>query len=251
MPSLGDAAALVTGTDTELGLAVARRLRRSGVRLALHVNDEAACERLASLEPACCFAGAADNEQRVRDGLESVGRTLGPLNILITCHAKPQIGGLAEQATEQYWAHMEQTLTGSFLFVREAAPWLKQAGWGRVVLVSSAWAQGGHNLSAVASAASGLNILCKTLARELGPYGVCVNAVAQAFVDSEWSVCDASALRIDEAVLRAQAATLVPAGRLGTVEEVAETICMLCEPGIGAAVAQTLQCSGGYFRHRV
>lgn len=249
-PSLRGATALVTGADTELGSAVARRLHLAGVRLALHVNQEASREKLESLDPAWCFAGGAANEQHVRNGVESMTRSLGSLNILITCHATPHVGGLLDQDAGQYWAHLDHALTGSFLFAREAAPSLKRSGWGRIVLASSGWAQGGTGLSAVASAAGGLNILCKTLARELGPHGVCVNAVAQAFIDGQWLVCDASALKISNEALRAQAAALVPAGRLGTVEEVADAIRLLCEPRIGAAVAQTLQCSGGYFRQR-
>jgi NAD(P)-dependent dehydrogenase (short-subunit alcohol dehydrogenase family) len=249
-PSLQGASALVTGADTALGFAVAERLGRAGVRLALHVNDEAASERLEKLGASLCFSGAADDEAIVRNGLGEVGKALGSLNILVTCHATPMTGGLFEQDAGDYWTHLHRSLTGSFLFAREAAPALKQAGWGRVALVSSGWAQGGPGLSAVASAAGGLNILCKTLARELGPHGVCVNSVAPAFVDSDWLACDARGLRLSETELRRQAPSLAPAGRLGTVAEVAETIRLMCEPRIGAAVAQTLQCSGGYFRQR-
>jgi gluconate 5-dehydrogenase/3-oxoacyl-[acyl-carrier protein] reductase len=249
-PSLQGATALVTGADTPLGFAVAQRLRRAGVRLGLHANREASAGTLTQLEAAVSFAGSAADEAIVRDGVALVKERLGPLNILVTCHATPMAGGLLEQDAEEFWAHLHNSLTGSFLFAREAADGLKRAGWGRIVLVSSGWAQGGAGLSAVASAAGGLNILCKTLARELGPAGVSVNAVAPAFIDSDWLVCDASALKMEAGQLKDCAANLVPAGRLGTVDEVAETIRLLCEPRIGAAVAQTLQCSGGYFRQR-
>jgi NAD(P)-dependent dehydrogenase (short-subunit alcohol dehydrogenase family) len=249
-PSLQGATALISGADTRLGTAVAERLHRAGVRLALHVNEAAAAGRLEHMNPVCCFEGPADDELCVRQGIGSVSGSLGPINILVACHAKPMVGGLFDQTGRQYWEHLDNALTGSFLFARESAPGLKQAGWGRVVLVSSGWAQGGQNLSAVAMAAAGLNVLCKTLARELGPHGVCVNAVAPAFIDDEWLACDAAALGISEAQLRAQISGFVPAGRLGSVEEVADTIRLLCEPRIGAAVAQTLQCSGGFFRQR-
>lgn len=244
--SIQGATALVTGADTELGFAVARRLHRAGVHLALHVNDARALDRVAGLGPMACFAGSASDEDIVRGGIAQIG----PFNILVTCHATPMVGGLFDQDGARFWTHLHDTLTGSFLFAREAAASLKQADWGRMVLVSSGWAQGGPGLSAVASAAGGLNILCKTLARELGPHGVSVNAVAPSFVEGEWLGCDGSALGLSKAALREQAAKLVPAGRLGTADEVAEAIRLMCEPGIGAAVAQTLQCSGGYFRQR-
>src|ERR1700738_2997531 len=120
-PSLQRATALVTGADSELGFAVARRLQRAGVRLALHVSRAADVDQLKPLDAACCFACAADDEQQVRDGLAAGAESFGALNILIPCHARAQVGGLLQQSVDQYWTYVHEALTGTFLFVREAA----------------------------------------------------------------------------------------------------------------------------------
>lgn len=247
--TLHGATALVTGADTRLGAAIAANLLQAGVRLATHVNDPAA---LAAQDPSAevSFAAQATDEQAVTDGLRQVHEAFGALNILVTCHAQPVTGALLEQSNDAFWAHLDQQLSGSYLFAREAAPLLKSADWGRVVLLSSGWAVGAPGLAAVASAAAGVQVLCKTLSRELGPHGTTVNALAHAFTDSEWLTCDAQALALDEAQLREQIGQRVPAGCLGQPEQIAHTVRLLCQPVIGAAVAQTLQCNGGYFRHR-
>lgn len=247
--ALRGASALVTGADTGLGAAVAANLLQAGVRLATHVNDPAALAAQATFAE-FSFAAQATDEQAVINGLHQVNQAFGTLNILVTCHAQPCIGDLLNQPYTAFWEHLDQQLTGNYLFAREAAPLLKSADWGRVVLLCSAWAVGAPGLAAVASAAAGTQVLCKTLSRELGPHGTTVNALAHAFTESEWLACDARALSLGEAQLRSQIGQRVPTGRLGQPEQIAHSVRLLCQPVIGAAVAQTLQCNGGFFRHR-
>lgn len=244
--TLKDATALVTGADTELGRAMVAKLAAAGARVAAHRLDKQAQVPGAEFHVS---AGVCD-EGALRAAFEHVQASFGQLNLLVLCHAKPVCGGLLEQSLEAFWQHQDEQLSGSFLICQLATPLLKAAGWGRVVLTCSGWSAGAPNLSAVAAAAGGVQLLCKTLARELGPLGITVNALAHAFTDSDWLACDAAALGLSEDDIRAQATSLVPAGRLGTPAQIAASALLLCQPVIGAAVAQTLQCSGGYFRRR-
>jgi NAD(P)-dependent dehydrogenase (short-subunit alcohol dehydrogenase family) len=244
--SLKDATALVVGADTTLGKAMVANLFAAGARVAAHCLDATAQVPGAELH----ISANVLDEEALRTAFEHIENSFGQLNLLILCHAQPQVGGLLEQSLDDFWQHQDQQLSGSFLISQLATPLLKAAGWGRVVLLSSGWSAGAPGLAAVATAAGGVQVLCKTLARELGPHGITVNALAHAFTDSEWLACDASALGMSEAQVRNQAAVLVPAGQLGTPAQVAASALLLCQPVLGAAVAQTLQCSGGYFRRR-
>jgi NAD(P)-dependent dehydrogenase (short-subunit alcohol dehydrogenase family) len=245
-PSLQHATALISGADTDLGRALVASLNAQGVRVAALCLDSEALVPGAEFH---LYPNVLD-EVALRTAFEHIQHSFGHLNLLLLCHAQPSTGGLLEQSLDDFWQHQEQQLSGSFLLCQHATPLLKAAGWARVLLTCSGWSSGAPGLAAVATAAGGVQVLCKTLARELGPHGITVNALAHAFTDSQWLACDAQALGLSPAQVRMQAATLVPAGQLGTPAQVAASALLLCQPVLGAAVAQTLQCSGGYFRRR-
>lgn len=246
--ALAGAAAVVTGADGDIGYAVCERLLQAGVNVVAHVNDAAHVHRLSAIGVKAVTTGSPADEQTAPQTVERAESVLGPVHLLVTCHARPAVGSFLKLKTAEFWSHVDESLTGTALFLQAAARSMRRAGWGRVVLTTSAWSGGGHGLSAVATAAGGVNVLCKTAARELGPHNISVNVVASAFVDGEWSVCDASALARGKRSSRRPAASPATAG---TPSNVAECVRMLCEPRIGAAVAQTIHCSGGYFRNRV
>lgn len=244
--NLQGATALVTGADTPLGEAIALALRAAGVRVAIHVLNA----QPDGLETELCVRADPCDSAAVHKVMGWVAEEFGVLNLLVTCHAQPVAGALAEQTEAGFWSHVDAQLGGTFSFVQAAAPLLMKAGWGRVVLMTSAWGVGAPGLAAVAAASGGVQVLCKSLARELGPHGVTVNAIAHAFTDSDWLALDAQALDIAESVLRSAPQAYVPAAALGTPEQVAHSVVLLCQPVLGAATGQTLQCNGGYFRHR-
>lgn len=244
--NLRGATALVTGADTPLGEAIALALHAAGVRLAIHVLNAQPDD----LEAELCVRADPRDSVEVASAMEWVAEEFGELNLLVTCHAQPLACALAEQDEASFWSHVDAQLGGTFAFVQSAEPLLKKAGWGRVVLLTSAWGVGARDLAAVAAASGGVQVLCKSLARELGSHGVTVNAIAHAFTDSDWLALDARALDIGENVLRTAPQAYVPAAALGQPAQVAHSVLLLCHPVLGAATGQTLQCNGGYFRHR-
>lgn len=236
--------ALVTGATTSLGKVVAEALRNNGLIVVTHASD---------LDGALSDVQAdLLDETSVIQMLDIIRSRYGKLDVLVTCHAEPSPGALLKGDSTAFWQQLDGTLTTSFLVVRESAALLEASGQGRVVLMSSGWSLGAPGLSGVATASAGIDLLTKALARELGPRGIAVNAIAPAFIDDDrWLACDAAALGISLEELRNSASQVVPAGNLGPTSALAQLVALLCQPMLGAAIGQTIHCSGGYFRHRV
>lgn len=238
--SIFGSTAIVTGADSNLGFAIVERLSREGANIVVHVRDDARSFQLKRLGATKMLAGSPALKQVALATVAAAEDAFGPVNLLVTCHEKPTVAPLLDMSVDVFWSHINAGLLGNSFFVQAAAASMIQAGWGRIVLTTSAWAEGGRSLAAVAASAGGINILCKTAASELGSHNISVNVVSSAFINDEWRICDAAALNNN----------LLPP-LLGDCVNVAECVRLFCEPRIGAAVAQTVQCSGGYFRHRI
>ncbi|KUI31281.1 oxidoreductase [Mycobacterium sp. IS-1742] len=217
---------LVTGVDTALGAAVRRYFTERGA---------ATAGTTASVDHA---DGTA-----VRSAVGEAADAMGGIDVLVVAHGLPYVAPLGDQPMDAFWRHVDDTLTGSFLYAQAVAAHMRDAGTGgRMVLTTSRWHIGGASLSAVATAAGGIVALTKTLTRDLGPFGIGVNAVAVGAVESEWSICDAAA---------GVSCDATPFGRCGTVDQAARVIGVLCGRGLGAAVGQIVNLDGGLSRNRV
>ncbi|MGB3482332.1 MAG: SDR family oxidoreductase [Mycobacterium sp.] len=230
---------LVTGTDTDLGAAVRAHFDNAG---AVTIGSQA--HRLESVAsgatPQNVYADPGDAEQ-IRTAVRDAAAALGGLDTLVVAHGLPVVYPFGEQTMEDFWRHVDTTLSGSFYYAQAAAEVMRAAGsGGRIVLTTSKWHVGGPNLSAVATAAGGIVALAKTLTRDFGQFGVGVNAVAVGAVNSEWSICDA-----------ATNAPLPPGGATGSVDQVARIIGILAQHRLGAAVGQIVNVDGGLSRNRV
>ncbi|WP_349269087.1 3-oxoacyl-ACP reductase [Mycolicibacterium parafortuitum] len=227
---------LITGVDTELGAAVRDQFRAGGASTVGTCGSPAGT----SAEALTIVADPADSTA-VRAAVAQAAEAMGGLDTLVTAHALPHVAALTAQSMDDFWAHVDATLTGTFLFAQATAEHMRDAGdGGRMVLTTSRWHVGGPELAAVATAAGGIAALTKSLTRDFGRFGIGVNAVAVGAVESEWAVCDV-----------AGGAGLPPVGRRGSVTEVARTIGLLCQRRLGAAVGQVVNVDGGLSRNRV
>lgn len=236
---MGDdtARVLVTGVDTRLGATVRELFSQRGATTVgtCTVAPGAASDLAFTVDPA--------DPAAVRAAVAEAADAMGGIDALVVAHGVPSVGTFGDQPMGDFWRHVDDTLTGSFLYAQAAAACMRDEGsGGRIVLTTSRWHIGGTSLSAVATAAGGIVALTKTLTRDFGGFGVGVNAVAVGAIDSEWSICDATAgVTCDAPPLRS----------CGTVEQAARVIALLCQRQLGAAVGQIVNLDGGLSRNRV
>lgn len=226
---------LITGVDTRLGAAVRDHFAGRGALTVGTVtgsrDDGPAGELVVVADPT--------DRSEVGNAVAKAAAHMGGIDVLVVAHALPVVAPFAEQSMAEFWRHVDATLTGSFLYAQASAEHMRDNGsGGRIVLTTSRWHVGGENLSAVATAAGGIVALTKSLTRDFGGFGIGVNAVALGALDSEWSVCDATA-------------GAPPGGRMGSVEQAAAVIGLLSRRQLGAAVGQIVNVDGGLSRNRV
>jgi 3-oxoacyl-[acyl-carrier protein] reductase len=244
---LADRVALVTGGSRGIGKAVVALFASCGAHVVVnYLRDEAAATEtvnLAQEHGVKAFAVKADvsrldeAEQLLQQTVEHFGR----LDFLI-CNAGIWEGAPVEAISEELWNKtLEINLKGTWSVCRAAVPLMKQQRFGRIVIVSSTAGQRGEaNVSNYAASKGGQISFTKSLAPELGPFGINVNCVAPGWVQTEMT---------DEAL--ADAVTLEsirrnsPLGRVATPEEIAGPIVFLCSNWANHITGEVLNVNGG------
>ena len=241
--------AVVTGGASGIGLAVARRLAEEGASVAVLDLDGAAAETAAAeLESAGARAlGLAvdvTDRQRVDAAVVAVRGQLGPPTILVNSAGLDGFEPFLKITTETWDRILAVNLTGTFHVCQAAVPHMVDAGWGRIVNISSSSAQTGNPLMTHYSAAkAGVVGFTKALALELGPKGVTVNTVPPGFVDTPM-------LRRTEArgFLGAGVETheqTTPVRRVGRPEDIAAACAYLVRDEAGYITGQVVAVNGG------
>jgi 3-oxoacyl-[acyl-carrier protein] reductase len=237
--------ALVTGASRGIGRAVALRLASEGaaVAVAYGASEAAAREVAAGCEGLGVPTAVLDadlGESAAAAGL--VARAvdaLGRVDILVN-NAGLTRDQLAVRMSDSDWSDvLAVDLTAAFTLCRAALRGMLRSRWGRIVNISSvAGVTGNPGQANYSAAKAGLIGLTKALAKEVGGRGITVNAVAPGFVET-----DMTAGLPKELIERAM--TVVPAGRLGTVEEVAAAVAFLAAPEAAYVNGHVLHVDGG------
>jgi NAD(P)-dependent dehydrogenase (short-subunit alcohol dehydrogenase family) len=235
--------ALITGAARGLGRAAAARLLEHGASVAVNVRDAERAESVARELGAGAFAVPGDiaDAAVVR---EIVGRTLdhfGRLDILVN-NAALALSTRFESISEEEWRRaMDVNVTAPFLLIRAALPAMKAAGGGRIINISSTAGKsvstlGGAHYTTSKAALLGLT---RAAAKELGPYGITVNAICPGLIDTELTREHASPADL------ATYARSFPIQRLGEPVEVADLICFLASDQAGYITGASLDINGG------
>jgi 3-oxoacyl-[acyl-carrier protein] reductase len=244
--SPGQRVALVTGSSRGLGSAIARRLARDG--LAVAVNDLSGDAR--ALEVARTIrddGGVADafpadvtDERQVAALVAAVLDSLGSLDVLVLNATGPQPEApLAEVAWEDHLAQLEFFVKSPVLLGHAVLPGMRQGGWGRIIHIDSEVVDlPPPGRSAYVTAKSAQIGLARSWARELAPLGITVNTVAPGFVPVERHA-DVSA------EIRSTYLASVPAGRMGTREDIAHAVSFFASEASGFVTGQRLVVDGG------
>jgi 3-oxoacyl-[acyl-carrier protein] reductase len=241
LDDLTDRIALVTGASRGIGKAIAMALARAGADVAVNYRsraDEAheTCRAIEQLgrRSVAVKADVSDSAE-VSQLVTSVETRLGPVAILINNAGitRPQP---VSEITEQDWDEIiAVNLKSVFLVTQAVLPTLRVARWGRIVNLSSVAAQTGGVVGPhYAASKAGILGLTHAYANLLAKDGITVNAIAPALIETEMVTSNPNA-RPD----------LIPVGRFGTVDEVADTALMLAQNGY--ITGQTINVNGGWF----
>jgi 3-oxoacyl-[acyl-carrier protein] reductase len=247
MGALDGRVALVTGGARGIGAATARRLAADGARVALlDLDESAAAGTAASISPDAIGVGAdVSDAAAVQAAVERVVGELGGLHVLVN-NAGVTRDNLLFKLTEDDWdTVMAVHLKGAFLMSKAAQQHFVAQRYGRIVNLSSVSALGNRGQANYSAAKMGLQGFTRTLAIELGPFGVTVNAVAPGFVATEMTDATAARLGLTPEQLQAASAEQTPVRRVGQPDDIANAIAFFASDAASFVTGQTLYVDGG------
>jgi 3-oxoacyl-[acyl-carrier protein] reductase len=242
--------AIVTGAARGIGAATAVRLAADGLAVGVvDLAEDACADTVKQITSAGGRAIAVGADVAERDAVDSavarVADELGPPTVLVN-NAGILRDNLLFKMTDDDWdAVLAVHLRGAFLFSRAAQVHMTAAKWGRIVNLSSTSALGNRGQANYATAKAGLQGFTKTLAIELGPFGVTVNAVAPGFIVTDMTGATAARVGMDFEEFQKRAAEQIPVRRVGRPEDIANTISFLVSEGAGFVSGQVLYVAGG------
>lgn len=244
--------ALVTGAAQGMGAAHARRLAAAGATVAVNdIRDSAALTALADEIGGLSAAGDVSDAGECVRIAAGVAQAAGRLDILVANHAYMTMAPLIDHDDTDWWKVVDTNLGGTFFLVQAVLPHMRNAGAGRIVVITSEWGiTGWPEATAYAAAKSGLISLVKTLGRELAHEHVIVNAVAPGVTDTPQLQVDADAACVGLDVIQQRYASSIPLGRIGFPDEISAAVELLSDFALEAVVGQVISCNGGSTRSR-
>ncbi|ANZ23350.1 3-oxoacyl-[acyl-carrier protein] reductase [Rhodococcus aetherivorans] len=242
--------AIVTGAARGIGAAVAKRLAQDGFQVAVLDLDESACgDTVSAIEAAggkalAVGANVAD-EQSVAAAVERVANELGDPTVLINNAGITRDNLLFKMTVDDWDAVMNVHLRGAFLMSRATQKYMVEAKFGRIVNLSSTSALGNRGQVNYSAAKAGMQGFTKTLAIELGKYGVTANAIAPGFIETEMTAATAERMGMSFEDFKAAAASQIPVARTGKPDDIAHTASFLASEGAGFVSGQVIYVAGG------
>ena len=242
--------AIVTGAARGIGAATAKRLARDGNAVAILDLDEAACVAVADEIVAAggraigVGCNVADADQ-VEAAVGRVADELGAPVILVNNAGIIRDNLLFKMSEGDWDAVINVHLKGAFLMSKACQGHMTAEKYGRIVNLSSSSAQGNRGQANYSAAKAGLQGFTKTLAIELGKFGVTCNAVAPGFIQTDMTASTAERIGVSFEDFLKGAASQIPVQRVGQPEDIAATISFLCSEEAGFVSGQVIYVAGG------
>ena len=242
--------AIVTGAARGIGAAVAEKLAADGLAVAVIDLEESACqgtvEAIGKAGGKAIGVGAdVSDAAAVQSAFDRIAGELGAPTVLVN-NAGVLRDNLLFKMTESDWdTVMNVHLRGAFLCSRAAQKFMVEQKWGRIVCLSSTSALGNRGQANYSAAKAGLQGLTKTLAIELGPYGVTANAIAPGFIVTDMTAATAARVGMDFDKFQEAAAAQIPVRRVGRPVDIANTVSFLASEGAGFVSGQVIYVAGG------
>jgi 3-oxoacyl-[acyl-carrier protein] reductase len=242
--------AIVTGAGRGIGAAIAHRLAADGMSVGVVDLDEQGSRRTAKeiIENggrAIPIGADVADETAAGNAVQQTASELGPVTVLVNSAGIIRDNLIFRMSTADWDSVMDVHLRGAFLMTRAAQTHMTQAKWGRIVNISSTSALGNRGQANYAAAKAGLIGFTKTLALELGKFGVTANAIAPGFVETEMTAATAARQGLDFEEWKSSIARDIPLGRIGQPEDVAAVASFLCSEDAGYVSGQVIYVSGG------
>lgn len=242
--------AIVTGAARGIGASIAKRLASDGHAVAvLDLNEESCAatvnEITAAGGRAIAVGGNVSDEASVAAAVERVAAELGAPTILINNAGIIRDNMLFKMTVDDWDSVMNVHLRGAFLMSRAVQKYMVEASWGRIVNMSSTSALGNRGQVNYAAAKAGLQGFTKTLAIELGKFGVTANAIAPGFINTDMLRATADRIGVTYEEFLADASKQIPVARPGEPEDIAHATSFFVSEGAGFTSGQVLYVAGG------
>jgi 3-oxoacyl-[acyl-carrier protein] reductase len=242
--------AIVTGGARGIGAATAQRLAQDGFAVAVLDLDEASAQgtvdaiKAAGGQGLAVGADVSDAEQ-VQTAVDRIAAELGPPVVLVNNAGVLRDNMLFKMSDSDWDIVMNVHLRGAFLMSRAAQKHMIEAKWGRIVNLSSTSALGNRGQANYSTAKAGLQGFTKTLAIELGKFGVTSNAIAPGFIQTEMTKATADRMGIPFDDFIKGAGSQIPVQRVGQPEDIAHLVSFFVSEGAGFISGQVVYAAGG------
>lgn len=242
--------AVVTGAARGIGAAVAVRLADDGLDVAvLDLDADACAETVAAVQAkgrnALAVGADVSDEASVVKAVAAIAENLGAPSVLVNNAGVIRDNMMFKMELSDWRTVMDVHLGGAFLMSRATQRFMTEAGWGRIVNMSSTSALGNRGQANYSAAKAGLQGFTKTLAIELGRYGVTVNAVAPGFVVTAMTHATAERMGVTFEQFEKAVVGQIPVGRAGQPEDIANAVSFFADERSGYVSGQVLYVAGG------
>jgi 3-oxoacyl-[acyl-carrier protein] reductase len=242
--------ALITGGGRGIGAATGQLLAEQGAGIVVADMDLGPAEETASQITAKggrALAQQCDvtSRQSVEGAVARTVAELGRLDILVACAGVTRDNLLFRMTDDDWESVMSTHLRGSFLAAQSAQKHMVEQRYGKIVFLSSTSALGNRGQSNYSTAKAGLQGMARTMAIELGPFNINVNAVAPGFVETRMTRATAERMGVDFEEMKADRAAATPLRRVGQPIDIANVIAFLVSDESSFVTGQTIYAAGG------
>lgn len=232
---------LITGGSRGIGRAMVELFCENGYKVAFtYKNSESQAKNLAETMGAVAIKADSASEAEVVEAVKAAENALGKIDCLINNAGISSFSLFTDLTLEEWNRHLAINLTGAFLYSRAVIPGMVSRKRGRIINITSMWGIVGSSCEVhYSTAKAGLIGMTKALAKELGPSGITVNAIAPGLIATDMNAC-LSEEDINEVVEE------TPLMRVGLPSEVARAALFLASEGASFITGEVMNLSGGY-----
>lgn len=232
---------LITGGSRGIGRAMVELFCENGYKVAFtYKNSESQAKNLAETMGAVAIKADSASEAEVVEAVKAAENALGKIDCLINNAGISSFSLFTDLTLEEWNRHLAINLTGAFLYSRAVIPGMVSRKRGRIINITSMWGIVGSSCEVhYSTAKAGLIGMTKALAKELGPSGITVNAIAPGLIATDMNAC------LSEEDIN-EVAEETPLMRVGLPSEVARAALFLASEGASFITGEVMNLSGGY-----